>query len=214
VGSLRGINFGLYALLSLLAWLVARRDHTHGRFAGYVTWMAVGNALRIALLDARDGAPKPYTGVARFLFHVDQALVLSWSAFFVALCIHHFAARRIWPAFVGWAAAMAVCLDYPAVSKDTLAALYRAAALITLLASWGCIAWGILRRRSFEPRLTHLTLILFATTDVALFLVPYARGLVANWPLVQLATVLMLASCCAVHLWWLRRWDETAEMSA
>ena len=53
-------------------------------------------------------------------FHLDEAVYLSWSALFVALCIHYFTRRSPWPAFAGWAIACAVCLDYPRMTKGVL----------------------------------------------------------------------------------------------
>ena len=59
-------------------------------------------------------------------------------------------------------------------------------------------------KRKIQPGLAHLVLILFACSDVVLNLVPYARGFLSEWPLVRLVNVLLLATCIAAHLVWLR----------
>src|SRR5262249_55026376 len=96
-------------------------------------------------------------------------------------------------------------LDYPFVSHDRLMTLYRTAAVAALVGSWGCILWGIFRSSDLAPGISHLVLILYAATDVVLNLVPYARGFGADWPLVQIANLLLLAACIVAHVLWLAR---------
>jgi hypothetical protein len=199
------LHLCLSASLACLAWAVARRDAEHRWVAAFVTWMLFTDLARRLLIHLRQGAPKPYTGLARVEFHADQLLVLSWSFLFAALCLHMFARRRPWPALGGWALTFLVCLDYPNVSGPVLGALYRGVSLVALVVCWAAILWGMTRRRELEPTLAHLIVMLYAVTDVVLNLVPFAGGYFSSWPLVRIANLMLLSGCTAAHVWFLVR---------
>jgi len=208
VPSLRLALAVLAWLLALSAWLVARRDRRHRWLALYLSWLPASDLLRAFVLEPLRGGLRPYAGVARVAWHADQLVVLSWSFAFVALCLHHFAARR---PTLGWATgafAWLLCLSYPLVTNDVLGWVYRAAGLWCLAVSWACILWGMARRRDLEAGLTHLSLMLLAAVDVALNLVPFARDYFGDWPLVRWANLALRAVLLAAHLVWLARRRE------
>jgi len=214
VAPLELLHLGLYTCVACLAWGVARREAEHRWVAAFVTWMVAADQARRLLIHLRQGAPKPYTGLARVLFHADQLVILSWSFLFIALCLHLFARKRPWPALGGWALTFLICLDYPNVSGAVLGALYRGVALVALVVSWAAIFWGITRRRELEPTLAHLIVMLYAVTDVVLNLVPFAIDYFASWPLVRIANLMLLVGCTGAHVWWLVRRRATATVAA
>lgn len=200
---LRVAHVGLYILLAVLAWRVARLRPPHRPLAAYVTWMVATDWLRLGIRRILDTAPRPLAGGPLVLLHVDDLFVLSWSFLFVACCLHYFVARSPWAAIGAWAASWAITLNAPIVSGEVLSWIFRLGSLGCMAASWACIVWGVLRAR-IEPGLAHLVLILYASSDVVLNLVPYARGSLAEWPLVRLLNVLLLVAGIAAHLIWLR----------
>ena len=204
----------LYVALALLALGAARRDPEHRPVAAFVAWMVVTDLIRRLLGSWRAGEPKPYSGWTRVWFHGDELFVLSWSFLLMALCMRLFARLRSWPAFGGWAVAFVVCLDYPAVSRTALATLYRGVSLLCLVVCWGCIFWGIARRRDLEPSIAHLTVILYAVTEVVLNLIPFAQDYFGSWALVRVANLVLLGACICVHAWWLARRRAPEEAAA
>jgi hypothetical protein len=174
--------------------------------AAYLTWMAAVDWVRMPLRPVLARAPRPLVGWTRGLMHLEELFVLSWSFLFVACCVHYFLGRKPWAVFGAWAAMLLVCLNYPVISGDALGWVYRLASVTCLIASWGCIGWGMLRIRDLQPGLAHLVLMMFAGVDVALNLVPYAEGFATRWPLVRFANAFLLSTCILAHVWRLTRW--------
>jgi hypothetical protein len=191
----------LYVVLAMIAWAIVRRDGSHRPLAAYISWMAASELLRGALGSLKDGAPKPYTGIARVAAHGDQLIVLSWSFLFVALCLHYFLARKPWAPLAAWLTTFVVCVvGYPMLRGHALGLVYGAVTFGSLLASWGCITWAILRRRKVEPKLAHLVLILYASTDVATAIIQVTRDYFKGWPVTLVSNLLLLCALVAVHV--------------
>jgi len=167
--------------------------------------MVVVDWIRFPLVEMLHRFPRPFSGYARAAYHLDGLLVFSWYFLFLASCIHYFTPRRPWVAFSAWAVAWAITLNQAVVSGEVLGWIYRLVSLGCLVASWGCIAWGILRVAKLRPGLAHLVLILYASADVVINLIPYARGFSSQWPFVRFVNVLLLVTCVAAHVIWLRR---------
>lgn len=204
IESLKTAIFVLYGAVAILAWLAHRRRDDYGPMAAYLIWMAGSDWLRVGLRTILQGADRPLEGLARISFHADQLIVLSWSFLFVSCCVHYFMGKKTWPVLGVWGAVWLACLNYPLVSGAVLEGVYVGVSLGTLLGSWAAIAWGVVGARK-NPGLPHLVIILGACTDGVSNIVPFARGLVANWPLVQLITVTLLSAWVAIHAVWLIR---------
>ena len=81
-------------------------------------------------------APRPFHGLARVAFHLDEAVALSWYAFFLAVCLAVFVGRGARGALVGWLLACLLFLDYPRVTGALLVDAYLVAAIGTGIAAW------------------------------------------------------------------------------
>jgi hypothetical protein len=208
------IHYVLNLALAALAWAWARRDPSHRVFAWLVAWYAGGDLARIGLAALREDAPRPYRGFARLVFHLDQALFLSWSFLFVAVAAHYFLRSRPWIVLGAWIATFAICLDYPTVSREVLIALYRTVGLGCVVATWGCIGWAIAKRAEIQPRLAHLMLILYGVVDVVTNLVPMARDYLGNWEVTRFANFMLLGAGVALHAGALARGKSPARTPA
>lgn len=196
---LRIANYVLYIALAALAVAVWRREPSHRAFAAYVVWMTASDWGRLLLAELRESAARPYTGLARVWFHLDEALVLSWSFGLLAVTLLSFARWRPWTAALGWAVAMAVCLDYPDVRGETLQVVYRTSALLCLGTGIGCVFWGILVRRDLQPRLHHLAVMAFLAADSVIYLLPYVKDMFGEWSIVRTINTVLLLVLCALH---------------
>lgn len=202
-------------LVVVLAVVVARRSRPHWRIAAFFAWIVTSDALALALRTARAGAPRPYEGLARISFHVDELITLSLSFLPVVLCVHFFLGRRVRLVLLTCAAAFAICCaSYPALSKDRLAVFYEVAALGSIVLSWGAILWGVLQRRHVPPSVSHLMLILYGAADTAIFVVRVNGRFFESWPVVQLANILLFLTCAAAQLLWLNRRSPAVEAAA
>lgn len=192
------------AALAVLAWLVAARDPRHRALAGFLTFNVAADVARFALLTARAHAVRPYTGVHRLGFHVDQFLLLGFFALLLATALHYFLGRFRWLFAAVWLPAFLVCLDYPTVRGPTLAMVYQATAGVCVVGAWLTIAVGILTRKNLDARLAHLVIIALTATETISLLGLASTDYFARWPLIDWSTTFLLAFCAVAHLWWLR----------
>jgi hypothetical protein len=65
------------ASCAILADLLARRDKSYEKFAYGLMTLTIADFVRFKLSDVW-GEPRPYTGVRRVLFHLDEGLFLLW----------------------------------------------------------------------------------------------------------------------------------------
>lgn len=194
-----------YAVLAVLAGIVAVRNRQHRPTAAFIGWMLASDIVRPVLTRVYESAPRPLHGSARFAFHVDESIALSWYGLFVATCLVTFVGRGARHAIAVWILLSAACLFYPFVSGRILVNLYLATAITSAVAAWACILYGMFVRRDLDPGLPHLVLILYATTDVGTYLFSYLEGFAENWPFVRLANLFLLLACIVAHVVWLAR---------
>lgn len=98
--------------------------------------------------------PAPYTGVARLLFHGEQAAGLAWHVGVAAVALVVLARRSPWPAFVAGAVAVVVRVAlYPWLRQERLAWLLlgEQVALVAL----GIWAWRRFSREARPVRIVH-----------------------------------------------------------
>jgi hypothetical protein len=76
---------------------------------------------------------------------------------------------------------------------------------LSTIAAWSCIVYGVFFRKDSRPSLGALVLILYAATDVAIFLFDHMHGLLANWPYTLFTGMLMMGAAIVAHVVWLAR---------
>jgi hypothetical protein len=188
------------APLLVCALLLARRDRSHLPMALWALWVLVDDAtrdvIRLGMLDA----PRPYAGWFRVLHHVDQLLVFSWPAAFVALVLRHFTRLRpVWAA-LPFGLMFLLCLDYPAMRGEPARAIYLAAQLYTVGASWSAILVGVFGGAA-RPRPVHLVVMLLASNEVLVAALPFAGDFVRDWDIItRAANTTTYLACAAVLL--------------
>ncbi len=132
-------------------------------------------------------------GVARVIFHLDQALFLTWPAGLVALSLAVFPRRRSWLMVLPWALAVAVLsIGYPEIRGEALRQAYLAAQLAAVLVSIGIFVQWVWRREAFNlPRLTTLFI---AVLDCGTVGTAYRFGPFARWDLAQAMYLVLFGS--------------------
>ena len=131
------------------AWLLSRERPYYRPIAWLLSAdfyaCVLGVVLRQGYLSTQ---PRPYSGLARLLFHVEQAAGLVWPVGVAAVALLVLARRPAWPAFVAGAAVMAARVAlYPWLRQERLAWLLlgEQVALVALC------AWAWLQLRQQRP---------------------------------------------------------------
>jgi hypothetical protein len=195
--------WALQALTIALAWMLARRRPQHRPFAWFASVMLAVDVVHVALNLGPLDAPRPYAGFRRVLFHVDQALFLSWPVGLAAVAWIVFLERRLWwpPVLAGVVALVVFVVGYPSPFRGaTLMAAYaltHAAAVVACL-----VAMALWTRRRAPPRPEHACTSLTVLLDCALFAGPYAPPAPAPlemWNLAQLLSVGIWACLALIH---------------
>lgn len=203
------VGRALAVVVALLAWRVARRRPHHKPFATWLLVAALADIARWALGWPLDGAPVPYSGAARALFHIDQALVLVEPAglVMVALCAIGRAGASL---HVAGASALALSCMVAGYSHGlrgvgVMRWVYgsiEAAAILAVAAI--AITWA--RRRAW-PTMTEVLVALYAAVRVSLLIAgPYsaAGGPFGQWWRGDGAQVTVVLTSLAIHAAWLR----------
>jgi hypothetical protein len=179
-----------------VAVLVARRRPDHRPFAAFFGVVTLANLVRAGLTIVAPIRPlgsEPFTGVARVVFHIEEALFLTWPAGLAALVVMLFVTPRWTAALPGvtWAGVVAYLVThYPAIRGQALGEVYLLAELAALtVASGVMIAWTW-RRASPAP--AHLCTLLVVLVDwVALMGGSLRWGLWDHYYLDQIVFLLM-----------------------
>lgn len=159
----------LLVAAAVLAWALARGWWTvamwpHMRpVAQLLTFALVAEGARAGLALVLQGEPKPYVGLARAVYHVEQAIVLAWPAAIAGVALALFVppapaaarprARLVTPLrlVVGVLAIAlaAVASAYPWLRQERLGIAYAAwswaaCAVVLVLAVWSyrMVIWG------------------------------------------------------------------------
>lgn len=149
-------------------------------------------------------APRPFTGLARAVFHVDQAGVIGWSAGLVAVVLVAFAERdrRVLLLPIACFAAgitIAFAFAYPELREQKLGLAYLVVHIATVLVCLGCAALAWFRDRWFGPAARASTVLIVG--EIATLFGPYLGEPLKHWATanaISAVTYLVLA-------WELRR---------
>ena len=200
------VNLTAWTSLAGLAWARVRRDREHRAFALYASWMLLEFFLRRGLRLAREGPPEELGAVGLASYHADQAIVLSWTVFFVAACVHYFVRRPIWPVLLVGVLAWLPAISPPPLLGSAFMAYSSHVFGAGVVLSWAAIIWCVaFRARVFEPKLAHLALMMFAITDVIALLAPLVELDFANWEALMLSTTLTVVAATGAHVVWIVR---------
>jgi hypothetical protein len=170
--SLRLLVLVLLGVLALLSVLRARGRAEHRPVAWFTTGATIADAVRWGIGEAilkpfRALHPGvPYAGVARAVFHLDEAMFLVWPLGLAALAFAVFLdraeARTPVLAVLGTYAVgvVVLVLGYPTIRGELLARVYRVALVagVAAAASTGLAWW----RRPGRPTLTDASTIVLA----------------------------------------------------
>jgi hypothetical protein len=186
-------------ILAVVAMLVARRDRDHWPLAAYAAWLPLADLLRIPIRAYRAGLEHPGEGLGRLLFHVGEGLYLTISFGFLAVVLVSFTRAKWWPALAGWAVVLAICLDYEVVRRDVLENLYRTVAIGCMGVGLLAVAHAMLVRRDLQPKLHHLSIMIYLAADVVTYLFPFVGSLYTDWDVVRGINVVMLSVLIVLH---------------
>jgi hypothetical protein len=197
----RALQFVTMAALVVAAWLFCSKQRSHVAFAAYATWMAAMDWARLGLAAVRRGHEHPLHGLARAAYHAEQAIVVSWSLFFLACCLHYYARRLVWVPLAVWMViSVGLVVAYPTGTRS-FALLYTTSIYyVVTAASWAVIVYGALFDREIRVELAHIMIAVYAAVDVVVIAVPLARADMGNWPVVRAASSLAAAGMVVAHI--------------
>lgn len=162
----------------------------------------IGVSLRWLYLDGR---PRPYTGLARAAYHVEQACFFAWLAAIAGAALVVLARRHWWPAVAAWAAVViAHSAAYPWLRGERLwwAARAEQTALIVLLgvliARWS--------RRNDWPTVHHFAIGGLCIVELVILLAVFTTDPNKSWLIAQVL-YLFLFLALAIAQW---RWQWKA----
>lgn len=168
--------------------------------------------LNVAILK---DAPRPFVGLARAVYHLDQGAVLAFPALSVVLALVAFertsprlalvAAGAVW-----FQALLDAIAGYPLIRGDAfLDVCLRAQALavvVEVLAAWRVLAASVRRPRlAFEvmPLQQRAALVLLAA-DAAQLVGPWLGAPVAHWSIWRVQSLLALGTLAVLEEKWIR----------
>jgi len=171
------------------------------------------DVVRLGLAAKRHNLTHPLHGIARAAFHAEQAIVVSWSLFFLACCLHYFARRGAWIPIAMWIAiSLALVVAYPSGARSFAVVYAMRIYYVVTVASWVVILYGVVTRAA-RIELAHVMLMVYAAVDVVVVAVPLARADMGNWVFVRAAAALAGAGMVLAHVAWLVRDRQLAARS-
>lgn len=194
----------LRPLAAVLAVIVAGRRREHIPVAFFLCAIVVADLLHWWInTDLLASAPRPYTGWNRVLFHVTEALFISWSFGSLAVAWLVFLRRRPVVPVIAYVLALAVLtIGYPWPFRQQVLGVAQAVIhAVTVLASLACAAVWV-RRGPARPYIEHASVLLIAVVGLGIFWGPYFPRSFEPfdaWPLAQLTDITLYIFLVAVH---------------
>lgn len=187
----------------IFALAVARRRAAHIPVALFLVITLISDWARWALNSGPLTVSGPYHGSTRALFHLEQALFLSWPIGVAALSVHVLFKRRAWPVLLAYLAVLgALVATYPELRGAPLRRAYLGVELACLTVAVGSsVHWWWRRQRSTIGEVTTLILVIVELTTL---LGPYSGNLFSSWDRAQVmyATLyVVLTAAQGVALW-------------
>jgi hypothetical protein len=189
----------MLAATTLLAWVVAERRPEHRPIALLLSAQLAAELALLALavgvlapLRAELGVSVPWTGWARVAGHLADALWLVGSALVVAAALVVFAGRKPWPAFAGWACAVAALVVVHPIAGDGSQGpmLSAAQGLATVVSAGLFVAW---RRRATKPATpAQFCLTMIVANELISLLGAWWAGPFQRWSVTQFSAWLVL----------------------
>lgn len=188
------------------AWRLARERPYYRPLAELFAANIIAELTRyIIRVDVLSRADRPFTGVARLAFHVEQAAGLVWPIGVAAVALVVLTRRPAWPAFAAGAAVLiARIVAYPWLRGDRLAWLLLGdqVALVGLCA-WAC--WHLPKHTRTVER--SPAPVLLEHHKAALFIVALEASMLAGPYLLRRVNGL---AADPFGLWWLAQIGYTA----
>jgi hypothetical protein len=183
----------LYAIVAVLAWLIALRRPHHKPVAWFMTVSLTTDVIRQALdrlILAPDRAQigtVPFTGWARVAFHFDEAFFVLWRAGIIALVVFVFLKVRPWPVVVVYTlTVMVLVFGYPTIRGETLGRIYLGVELATIAVTIGSFTTWFWRREA--PTITTFVTLAIGVLE-AVTLLPYRKDPFNYWLLAQVSYI-------------------------
>lgn len=198
MGDVRTLHFVASLALPLTAWLVARSHREHRVIAWFATWMAATDLIRVVLMKYSMAPGHPKLGWALVAFHMDRAIVLSWTFFFFACVTHYFTKVRARSVVAAWALCTATLTATYPHDLRWFAKIFTAVYLATCVVTWILVARAVLRR-TVEPSLARFTLVAYAASDVVILAVPLLGANFTHWNVARFSSLLCLMVLIAAH---------------
>jgi hypothetical protein len=193
----------LHAAVVVLAARLARRRREHRPVAIFVAVTLAADLARWGIIFVCPWIqhPGPFGGLPRLIFHIDQALFLSWPLGIMATAWVVFLRGGPWvPLAAGAVAWAALAAGYPTVRGDVLAGAYTAIWAVCALTSLA--GAGVWTRRNAHPRPEHVSTLLIALLELSLVTepcLPTAPRPFDSWHLAQFTYLALWAGLLLVH---------------
>jgi len=183
----------LSTIVTILAWMVARRRPDHRPIALFLTVALAADLARwplrlFVLLPAHDRfGSASFSGWWRVAGHLESALFLTWSAGIAAVAQVVFVRRRFWPVVAAWAIFVALlAIGYPTIRGAVLARFYLGAELVALAVAIGALVQWFWTE---EPSgIQHTIVMLLIGVDLVVVIAgAWRHGIFASWNLAQIS---------------------------
>jgi hypothetical protein len=184
---------------ALVAVVVAWKRSEHRPVAAFLAGTVVADLVRLGLSLGPLAISGPYKGPLRALFHVEQALFLTWPAGIAALALWVYRKRHPFPVAIAYALAVAVLvIGYPAIRGDLLRRCYLAAEIAAVVTAIGAFVRWVGRA---PPRLPQVVTTFVLVVDmVSLAVGPWQWGLFGAWALAQVIYSALYAVLIVVQI--------------
>lgn len=200
----------VWFLAAFLAMQLARIVPSYRRVALIITYSWGAELARMLLRILLAQRPRPFTGLARFLFHMDQGLVLLFPALSVALALMVLgwvrALRALPVVAFAWGSMLGACaLAYPGLRGPGWMQ-------VVILAQWASVTTQLLCaaisvRRALDhwmvPSLAERAVLVLVAGDVAQMLGPWLGEPIENWGIWRLQSLIVLGTLTLLEAKWI-----------
>jgi hypothetical protein len=148
--------------------------------------------------------PRPYAGLSRVAYHVEQSCVQAWPAAVVAVGLLVLARVRWWPSVAAWGLVVgAHVLAYPWLREERLAQALRVEqAVAVAVLVWCAVRW---RKEEREPE--HAAALALALGEVLVLLFSFSGSPFRLWVVAQIAYTFVFVWLAVMQRRW-RRGDD------
>jgi hypothetical protein len=200
------ILYALSALATVLAWALAFRRAEHRPVAYLLTIGLATDAARHVLTVfvirpiAVSFGNAPWTGWARAAGVLDESLFMAWPVAIIGASLVVFLKRRVWPAWVTYAALIAwVAIAHPMTLDGSLQRFFTAVQLVSSMIAIGCGLTWYRSDSKTQSTTAQLALALIAGVELVSIAFAWRVDIFTKWHLAQAVYLVLYATLIIIQ---------------